>query len=396
MDKIRQLVDKPLVAAAIGFVLGLIIGLPLLGWWVFPVQWTDAAPQHLRQDVKVDYLRMAIDSYSVNHDAGLAQQRFLALGPGAQDWLTALKNDSQVDQKGLAQFSKVVTGKVVAVATNSAATMVPGTQVAQTTKTKVPKVSATPQAGKASATPKAGKATATLSTQKLLEQLLTGTPSVSAATPQVAGKPSNFLIYVLGALCVLTLIVAAVLLYLFVFRKGKGGPKGQSLVQQETDASKAALKTDYGAQGQEAPIAQFMSTYMLGDDLYDDSFSIDSPTGEFLGECGVGISDTIGVGDPKKVTAFEVWLFDKNDIQTVTKVLMSEHAFNDPSIRQRLASKGEPILIGSDKKVLLETATLTLEARVVDMNFGSGPLPQNSFFERLTLEVAVWPKQKPQ
>ncbi len=194
----------------------------------------------------------------------------------------------------------------------------------------------------------------------------------------------------------LTLIVAAVLLYLFVFRKGKGGSKGQSLVQQETDASKAALKTDYGAQGQEAPITQFMSTYMLGDDLYDDSFSIDSPTGEFLGECGVGISDTIGVGDPKKVTAFEVWLFDKNDIQTVTKVLMSEHAFNDPTIRQRLASKGEPILIGSDKKVLLETATLTLEARVVDMNFGSGPLPQNSFFERLTLEVAVWPKQKPQ
>jgi hypothetical protein len=59
MDKIRQLVGKPLVAAVIGFVLGLIIGLPLLGWWVFPVQWTDAAPQHLRQDVKVDYLRMA-------------------------------------------------------------------------------------------------------------------------------------------------------------------------------------------------------------------------------------------------------------------------------------------------------------------------------------------------
>jgi hypothetical protein len=207
-------------------------------------------------------------------------------------------------------------------------------------------------------------------------------------------KPSSFLITVLGVLCVVTLVVAAVLLYLFVFRKGKNAGKGQSLVQQETDASKAAVKTDFGAQGQEAPIAQFMSTYMLGDDLYDDSFSIDSPTGEFLGECGVGISDTIGVGDPKKVTAFEVWLFDKNDIQTVTKVLMSEHAYNDPTIRQRLASKGEPVLIGPDKKVLLETATLSLEARVVDMNYGSGALPQNSFFERLTLELAVWPKQK--
>ena len=91
-------------------------------------------------------------------------------------------------------------------------------------------------------------------------------------------------------------------------------------------------------------MAQFMASYRLGDDLFDNSFSIDSPAGEFLGECGVGISETIGVGDPKKVTAFEVWLFDKNDIQTVTKVVMSAHAFNDVAIRQRLEAKGEPVL----------------------------------------------------
>jgi len=131
----------------------------------------------------------------------------------------------------------------------------------------------------------------------------------------------------------------------------------------------------------------------LGNDLYDDSFSIDSPTGEFLGECGVGISETIGVGDPKKVTAFEVWLFDKNDIQTVTKVLMSGHAFNDPVVSQRLQSKGEPILAEGGKRVMLETATLTLEARVVSMNYGQGALPQSSFFDQMTLELAVWPKK---
>jgi hypothetical protein len=145
---------------------------------------------------------------------------------------------------------------------------------------------------------------------------------------------------------------------------------------------------------QEPPVAQFMTTYMAGDDLYDDSFSIDSPSGEFLGECGVGISETIGVGDPKKVTAFEVWLFDKNDIQTVTKVLMSEHAFNDATIHQKLESKGEPVLTEPGKRILLETATLQLEARVVDMNYGQGALPPCSFFDRLTLELAVWPKSQ--
>jgi len=92
------------------------------------------------------------------------------------------------------------------------------------------------------------------------------------------------------------------------------------------------------------------------------------------------------------VTAFEVWLFDKNDIQTVTKVLMSPHAFNDPAIRQRLESKGEPIEVAKEKRVLLETATLQLEARVVDVSLGGGALPENSYFERLTLELAVWPK----
>ena len=99
--------------------------------------------------------------------------------------------------------------------------------------------------------------------------------------------------------------------------------------QQAADLARSVEKTDYVAQGAAPPVAQYVTTYVIGDDLFDDSFSIDSPSGEFLGECGVGISETIGVGDPKKVTAFEVWMFDKNDIRTVTKVIMSEHAFRD-------------------------------------------------------------------
>jgi hypothetical protein len=67
------------------------------------------------------------------------------------------------------------------------------------------------------------------------------------------------------------------------------------------------------------PIAQFMSSYMFGDDRYDESFTFDAPNGAFLGECGISVSDLIGVGEPKKISAFDVWLFDKNDIQTVTK-----------------------------------------------------------------------------
>ena len=168
--------------------------------------------------------------------------------------------------------------------------------------------------------------------------------------------------------------------------------KSTSYVQPapvKTSSATAASATSAAGSG---PAAHFMTTYVIGDDLYDDSFSIDDQSGAFLGECGVGISDTIGVGDPKKVTAFEVWLFDKNDIQTVTKVLMSSHAMNDPMIRQRLASKGEPVLVEPGQQILLETATLQLEARVIELVYGQGALPSGSFFERLTLEIAVWPK----
>jgi hypothetical protein len=150
--------------------------------------------------------------------------------------------------------------------------------------------------------------------------------------------------------------------------------------------------TDFNALGLAPPITHILTTYVLGDDLFDESFSIDTPGGEFLGEYGVGIADVIGVGDPKKVTALEIWLFDKNDIKTSTKLLLTDHALNDPRIRASAERKGEVILVESGKEVLLETASLQLLVRIADLKYGTGSLPRNSYFERITLELAVWPR----
>jgi hypothetical protein len=144
----------------------------------------------------------------------------------------------------------------------------------------------------------------------------------------------------------------------------------------------------WGAEG--PPLAQFATTYTLGDDHYDPSFSIELESGEFMGECGVGVSETIGVGEPNKVTAFEVWLFDKNDIRTVTRVLMSDYAFSDEALRTKLAPKGEPVLAEVGQDIVLETKTLRVRARVVEAEYGVGNLPPNSFFARLTLDLATW------
>lgn len=341
MDKYREQLKNPVVIAVLGGIVGLILGL-VIGWGIWPVQWYDAAVTDLRQDLQQDYLRMAIDSYAKNGDQALAKQRFQTLGDNAAEVLSDVQIDPRSITPGdIAKFTALVTG---------------------------------------SAAQPTGNATQPA-----------GAETVPTETP--AAPRSSLLTIALVVLCVAMLVIAGALAYMFIFRKGRGG---LGLAGQAHQASRAAAKTDYTALGEQAPVIQFTTTYLAGDELYDDSFSIDAPTGEFLGECGVGISETVGVGEPKKVTAFEVWLFDKNDIQTVTKVLMSGYAWGDAAIRQRLESKGEPVLILSgDSPIELETATLVLRARVMDMGYGSGPLPAESYFDRLTLELSIWQKQTP-
>ncbi|MCI0553920.1 MAG: hypothetical protein L0287_23480 [Anaerolineae bacterium] len=211
---------------------------------------------------------------------------------------------------------------------------------------------------------------------------------ISATPPSATSGTGRLVLY--ASVLVVAVLLAVGGLYLWrLLRKGSGTV---TAVMQAAEASRQAEKTDFQSLGLAPPITQTMTTYVLGDDLYDESFSIDTGGGEFLGEYGVGVSETIGVGEPKKVAALEIWLFDKNDIKTATKVLMSEHAYNDPNIRARLEPKGELVVVKPQEQVLLETATLQLLATVVDMDYGSGAMPQKSYFERITLELAIWPR----
>jgi hypothetical protein len=73
---------------------------------------------------------------------------------------------------------------------------------------------------------------------------------------------------------------------------------------------------------------------------------------------------------------------------------MTEHAFNDEGLKSKLAAKGEPVQAKGGGLVQLETATLNVTARIVDMQYGSGALPPNSFFQQLTLEISAWKKSE--
>lgn len=352
-DKIKNWLKDFRITLPAGVVLGLILGL-VIGWGIWPVQWTDLAPYHLRPDLREDYLRMSIFTSTSVGDASIAEKAWSELADTAEETLQVVRNQPRyLSDAQITSFMVLVGADIV----------------------EIP-------------------------------------PEIDPVDPEPEIEPIEEVVgpnwLLLSGLCVVLLLVAGGVIVFIVVRNKPSQENQVDTIDkrtkpddvgfEENDMRFAPFETHpmhepHSQEPQALPVAQFMTTYVLGDDLYDDSFSIDAPTGEFLGECGVGLSETVGVGEPKRVTAFEVWLFDKNDIQTVTKVVMSEHAHEDDKLRIRLESKGELVLAEPGKQILLETETLQLEARIIDMSYGEGAAPDMSFFDRLTLELAVWPKE---
>jgi hypothetical protein len=70
---------------------------------------------------------------------------------------------------------------------------------------------------------------------------------------------------------------------------------------------------------------------------------------------------------------------------------MSQHAYNDDALRAKLASKGDPVLAEIGKGIVLETSSLRVEARVMDMEYDGGAVPPQSHFTKLTVELVTRP-----
>ena len=326
--------ERPLLAVIVSLFLGLALGL-IYAWVISPVEFTNAGPGSLSDGYKSIYVRAVADNYSWDGNIEKAKQALSGDWGGAEvACAVAQQSTDPAEQQRLNAVAALVNGQ--------GCTGMPVTD---------------------------GEATAPVEEQPDEE----GGSLFSSLLP----------------LLLLVVLVGAIFYFwqrrnALIAESGSGEPDMIELPEE----APVSIEDDLIA----TPLARFRTTYNYGYDVFDDSFSIENTAGDFLGECGVGISESVGTDVPKNVTAFELWLFDKNDIRTITKVIMSDHAFFDEALKAKLAPKGEPVLAREGETIVLETATLIINAEIKELGYGTGTLPPQSFFDRMTLEISTWAK----
>ncbi|HEY1409285.1 MAG TPA: hypothetical protein VF434_10100 [Promineifilum sp.] len=367
MERINE---RPGLIALIAFVVGLILGLVVLGWGLFPVEYTGADPSGMFTEYQATYVRNAAELYSFNNNQEALRSALGTWGGDVVACELARASTDPADQQRLIAAATIVNGQGCAgVAAGSV--------------------------------PAGGTLAAGTAAPGIVPQATSAVPA-----PDTAANGSSNLPLIL--LVLLLLLLAAAIFYVWNRRRALmagaeddgdysaayAGTTQKSYRPSARAGAAAAESAAAVAEPQAVPIARFRTAFTRGHDSYDDSFSIENANNDFLGECGVGISETIGAATPKNVTAFEVWLFDKNDIRTITKVIMSDHAYFDDALKAKLAPKGEPVLARENETIVLETASLIINAEITEMDYGtSGDMPDASYFERFTIELSAWAKE---
>ncbi len=359
-----------LVGAVAGLVVGCLIGWFVIGWWLWPVQYVgDAYTYELNEAEKAEYVAAVVDSHNLTRRIDVAAQRFA--GWETEEKVSALARlFAEYQVQGKTQEAKGIVA--LAAALNQMETW-DSTAVSQATDQLVT------QYQDEGNTKQAQFVILFANEIGLVTPGPTGEQVAPAATPapQVSGPGLGGVGLWLVLLLALILVAAMAFLIVFLVRRQRLAPTTAMSVDESEWLGEGPL-----------PLLTRKSVYRLGMDNFDESFSIEGEDGTFKGECGLGISEAMGEDTPRRVLAFEVWLFDKSDIRTVTKVLVSDHAYENETLRNKLAARGEPILAAPGTTIMLETTALAVEARVDEMEYGDGT-PPSIYFNSLTVSLTA-------
>ena len=410
-----------LLFVALGFVVGIAVGLAL-GWFVAPVSWYDTDPSDLRVEHQHRYVQMAADSYAVNGDAQRAWANLLELTdddtgfPQVADLVDQVA--SQAEQAGDAANALRVRRMVEAAQMNAASQSPSPVDAAPSEPYTPPRRTLVRPPGWVLALIGLGvMILAAAMVVYVMTQMAARRRASSAYRDD--GVPTDVMMMPGVDLDTRPEDEAGVGRRA-VSRASTGRRPTPRAGAEQPDAEvppweaepeatptrrvvdatpepstrppsprPTAATPHQQADSASAILGTFEAEYRYGNDDFDCSFSIEAPDGEFLGECGLGVGDVLEDEDGQQVDAFELWLFDKEDIRTVSKLLLSEYAFHDEEIQAKLSAKSETVLAEPGRVVLLETRTLRVQATLNDQEYLLDDITPRSVFSQLSVALTA-------
>lgn len=348
-----------LIGSLVGLIIGLIIGLTW-AWVVDPVVYSGGAyPNEMSDSFKKAYVSSVAEAFLNNRDPVRARSRLLSFDvPEKVALLAGVASDfaSQgltTEADGVGDLAQALNAQEAWPADSVSAGLLTAAANSQT--------------GLDTFSAKLGQA-----------------PLVGGAVPQpVADSGSSALGRLLRTLLIIFLVLLLLAAIVFMLLRIK--PKRRTSKPQLS--AELAAWDGTGPQ----PLRQWVGNFTIGQDTFDESFTVETEDGDFLGECGMGILDGFASGSPKKVTAFDVWLFDKTDIRTVSMPIMSQFAYEDDILRSKLPPDATPVLAVEGQTFDIETTALIVKAKIDEVVYGEDK-PEMSYFDSIKVSLTAYLK----
>jgi hypothetical protein len=413
----------------IAFLVGLLFGWLVIGWLVWPVEWTNAQPADLRPDLRYEYVAMVAESYGQTGNLEQARTRLAGWDE------TTLARDLSEAQGVLVARNNIATAQrlqelSVALGANAAA-----------------------QGGQDQA-------------------------QAPAAQPTAAAAESGSSVSNLRQICTAGLFIGlalgALALLVFLFRKWRASASGQAFGQapaayEDFDAVDAAEPDTgrwpaaqsfdeeerpsrggfaatpvrpYMVTNDDAPVVDAYPTeppvvplrpvsqapsdiprnetartepprseapaarpapasagslkklvestavYQMGEPDYDEAFDISDPSDGFMGQFGLQLIEPFG-RERDQAVALQVWLWDSSDPDTQAMVLMSEGAYRDTALRSQHAGEHQALSVRPGAEFELASHDLLLKGRVEKVSYAEAEPPRGIFAD-LHVKLTVY------
>lgn len=414
----------PLIALLVGILVGLIIG-----WGIWPVKWTNAYPQDLRAAERNEYLAMVAESYASNRDLELAKER-LATWP-ATELAEAVADVQEVALNTDARRAADVQLLSSALNLSVPSTSGPATSPAAPVTTQPTGVLATlrtvctaalwivlvlgaialfvylfrwwraSQQGAAQRSisdlkrPPERTSASGRSTADIFEDVKAQWPETSAdyvETP--AASPPRPSAYPNEPDLREEEYRDADLPPLTVPRveSPRVAPRSEPVESRREPVVDIPKRTPPPPSRQTPTLTRlgdFIAVYQ-GEGDYDEAFDINDPIDGYMGQCGLQLNDPVG-RDRDQAVALQAWLWDSSDPDTRVKVLMSEGAYRDTSLRSEQAGEHEALPVRPGTEFALETHDLLLRGVVEQVSYTEQE-PYRGVFAELRLKLEAYRK----